>query len=138
MRRTLYLLAALCALAIGCSGGDDDDDDGTPTIGSFLVSVTCTGAACGLSGTLKIPVHEEECTEPVLLTVSVPAVTTSAGGAVTHHLVLERRSYCVEVWLDADANGSVSAGDAIASAGGITANAGPNGQLDFILDALQP
>lgn len=135
--RALLLVVALAALAGGCSGGDDDDDDG-PDAGTFEVTVGCSGPGCGLTGSLKIPIHEDDCVVAPLLTISLPAVTTSAASPVVETLNLENRVYCVEAWLDSDESGTLNTGDAIDSAGGIVEEAGAGTPLLFTLDALQP
>lgn len=138
MRPLVLLLAASCALAVGCSGGDDDDDDDGAS-GVIDVTVDCSGPACGLTGSLKVPVHADTCGASALITISVPAVTASSNGELVTVSGLESgSSYCLEAWLDADANGTLDSGDAIASSGGQTANAGASAVLDFTLDALQP
>ena len=140
MRRiALVLLAVSLPLAAACggAGGDDDDDDGG-TPGSIILSAGCAGAACGLSGTLHIPVREENCAAPVLLTVTVPGVVTSAGNPIVHELTLERAFYCVDAWLDVDTSGTVTQGDAVPSAAPGVAQAGPGTPVSVTLDTLHP
>lgn len=135
MRSLLLLPALLAALSLGCSGDDDDD---SPVPGSFVATIGCSGPGCGLTGALKIPIHEDDCLAAPLLTVSLPAVTTSAADPVVQTLTLERETYCVEAWLDVDEDGMLSTGDAFDSAGGTTEEAGDDTPLLFTLDALEP
>lgn len=104
------------------------------------MTVGCSGAACGLTGPLKVPVHEDTCATAALLTLSVPAVTTSTGGdeSIALEGLLAGATYCVEVWLDVDTSGTLSTGDAIASGGGQTVVADGSSEMGFTLDALQP
>lgn len=142
MRRALrfaLLLAVPSAIAVGCSGdGGDDDDDGTTA--GIDVTVGCAGPACGLTGALKVPVHEGTCASAPLLTLSVPAVTTSSSGeeAIAIDGLVAGSAYCVEVWLDVDTSGTLSFGDGIASSGGQIVTPTGSAELDFTLDALQP
>lgn len=130
-------LALFSSLVVaGCTGGGDDDD--APDAGSFVVTIGCSGPACALTGSMKIPIHEDDCVSAPLLTISLPAVTTSAADPVVETLNLERRVYCVEAWLDDDEDGFLSTGDAIDSAGGTTALAESGTPLLFTLDTLQP
>ena len=87
---------------------------------------------------MKIPIHEDDCVVAPLLTISLPAVTTSAANPVVQTLNLENRVYCVEAWLDADDSGTLNTGDAIDSAGGIVEEAAAGTPLLFTLDELQP
>jgi len=130
------LPALLLVLAQGCSESDDDDDG--PDAGTFALTIGCTGPACGLTGAMKIPIHEDDCLVAPLLTITLPAVTTSAGDPVVETLNLERRPYCIEAWLDVDTDGTLSSGDAIDSVGGIIATPAVDTPLLFTLDALEP
>jgi hypothetical protein len=141
MRRILrfaLLLAVPSAIAVGCSGGGDDDDDDAAA--NIDVTIGCAGPACGLTGALKVPLHEGTCASAPLLTLSVPAVTTSSNGeeAVALDGLVSGSTYCVEVWLDVDTSGTLSIGDAIASSGGQIVTPTGSAELDFTLDALQP
>ena len=137
MRRTAWTLVALLLVVAGCSGDDDDDDGPGPVDGSIVLTVACTGPACGVSGTMRIPVQEGDCDGPLLLTVSQPGVTTSAGNPFMRTIGLERGFYCLDVYLDVDTDGSLSTGDVISTTPIGVVQAGPGTPLGVTLDGVQ-
>lgn len=129
------MLSAL--LAAGCSGGDGDDDDTPPIDGSIVLTVGCASAGCGQTGTIRIPIRETNCEGPLVLTVTQPGVTTSAGNPFVRTIGLERSFHCVEIFLDVDTDGALSTGDVVPTDEIGVVQVGPGNQIGVTLDAIQ-
>lgn len=99
-------LLAVSAVLVACS----------VDTGTVIVGVGCDGEGCGQSGDLRARV--EDCDEDTAFygdrSVNVPALTTASAFAFSFENV-EAGLRCVQVFLDVDTSGNLSAGDVVSS-----------------------
>ncbi len=91
-----------------CSGSD--------STGWIQATVSCGGAACGLTGTLYVVIKDCGTNTAWQNTDTILGTTLSAGTPVSHTVTnVYAGGRCVMVFLDVDGNGQISTGDAISS-----------------------
>ncbi|MBI3193904.1 MAG: hypothetical protein HYZ34_05455 [Ignavibacteriae bacterium] len=89
---------------------------GTPTTGNAVIDVTCTGPACGLTGTLRFILKDCGVGTPAQSTGTYTGVTLSAGTPNSHTFSNALAGgRCVQVYLDVNNNGILDTGDAFMS-----------------------
>ena len=130
--RLLLVLPLL--LAAACTGGDDDDDD---ALSHIVATITCSGAGCGATGTLRILVTEDGSATPV--TITQPAITTSSSDPYVRSIdgLTSGQQYTVDAWLDVDTNGTIGTGDVTASSASPPTQAAEDAAVTITLDTVE-
>jgi hypothetical protein len=114
---------------------------GTPSTGNADISVTCTGPACGLTGTLRFILKDCGVGTPAQSTGTYTGITLTAGTPNSHTFSnVLAGGRCVQVYLDVDNSGTLNTGDAYMSLGeaNVVIIGGQTATVNLQLDAVSP